>query len=119
MRIHKAVNLRRLRRSRRVASSIGVGRMRLSLFLSGKHIYAQVVDDVNSRTVVYANSCEKSFSVDGVRSNVLGATAVGHLIGERAVSAGVKEVAFDRGCRRYHGVVSAFADAARAAGLKF
>lgn len=119
MKVQKAVNLRKLRRSRRVASSIGVGRLRLSLFVSGKHVYAQVVDDVNSRTVVYANSCEKLFSVDGVRSNVLGATAVGQLIGKRAVSAGVKEVAFDRGCRRYHGVVSAFADAARAAGLEF
>lgn len=93
--------------------------MRLSLFVSGKHLYAQVIDDVNSRTVVFANSCEKLFSVDGVRSNVLGATAVGQLIGKRAVSAGVTEVAFDRGCRRYHGVVSAFADAARAAGLEF
>lgn len=119
VKIQKVVNLRRLRRSRRVASAIRNGRLRLSLCVSGKHVYAQVIDDVNSRTVAFANSCEKLFTVDSVRSNVLGATAVGRLIGERAVSAGVTEVAFDRGCRRYHGVVSAFADAVRAAGVQF
>lgn len=119
MKIQKLVALRKVRRARRTRSMLASGRFRLSLFVSCKHIYAQLIDDVNARTVVFANSCEKLFSDDGVGSNVSGAASVGKLIGERAVGFGVTKVAFDRGCRRYHGVVSAFADSARAAGLEF
>lgn len=119
MKIQKLVALRRVRRALRTRSGLASGRYRLTLFVSCKHIYAQLIDDVNATTLVFANSCEKGFSDSGIGSNVRGAASVGRLIGERAVGFGVQKVAFDRGSRRYHGVVSAFADSARAAGLEF
>lgn len=119
MKIQKLVALRRVRRALRTRSGLASGRYRLTLFVSCKHIYAQLIDDVNATTLVFANSCEKVFSDSGIGSNVRVAASVGRLIGERAVGYGVQKVAFDRGSRRYHGVVSAFADSARAAGLEF
>lgn len=119
MKMQKLVGLQKVRRALRTRSRLGQGRLRLSLFISCKHVYAQLIDDIDARTVVFASSCDKSLSVDSVRSNVDGAKIVGRMIGERAVGIGVKVVVFDRGSRRYHGVVSAFADAARSAGLDF
>ena len=119
MKIQKLFGLRKVRRASRTRSHLGHDRLRLSLFVSCKHVYAQLINDVTSQTVVFANSCEKSLRVNSVCSNVDGAKIVGRMIGERAFSIGIKAVTFDRGSRRYHGVVSAFADAARSAGLQF
>ena len=90
-------------------------RPRLAVFRSNKHIYAQVIDDVNGRTLASASTVEKSFA--GASSTVAAAKQVGKLVGERARSAGVATVVFDRGGNRYHGRVAAIADGAREAGL--
>ena len=91
------------------------GRPRLSVFRSGKHIYAQVIDDVSGTTLASASTVEKSFA--GASSTVAAAKQVGKLVGERARSAGVATVVFDRGGNRYHGRVAGIADGAREAGL--
>jgi large subunit ribosomal protein L18 len=111
---------RRKRRARiQIRRRIG-DRARLSVFRSSKHIYAQVIDDRQGRTVAAASSLEKDLRGTlrtGADSDA--AAAVGKLIGERALAAGVKEVVFDRGGRQYHGRVKALAEAAREAGLTF
>ncbi len=95
-------------------------RPRLSVYRSGKHIYAQLVDDHAGRTLATASSL-----VADVRgelksgANIAAAQAVGRAIAERAKAAGVTTVAFDRGGRMYHGRVKALADAAREGGLQF
>ncbi len=91
------------------------GRVRLSVFRSNKHIYAQVIDDATGRTLVSANSTEGS----GIGGNCSSAVEVGKRVAERAVEAGITEVTFDRGPFKYHGRVAALADAAREAGLSF
>ena len=98
----------------------GGGRPRLSVFRSGRHIYAQVIDDKAGSTLAAASTLDKGVR-DTVRSGAdkQAATAVGKLIAERAVAAGVKEVVFDRGAYLYHGRVKALADAAREGGLAF
>ncbi len=93
-------------------------RPRLSIFRSGKHIYAQVIDDGQALTVASASTNEK----DGKEAkswNVAAATSVGKKIAERTLAKGVKQVMFDRGGYIYHGRVKALADAAREAGLEF
>lgn len=96
------------------------GRVRLSVFRSSKHIYAQVIDDAAGRTLAAASSLETdlrgSLKTGADRD---AATAVGKLVAERALAAGVKEVVFDRGSYLYHGRVKALADAAREGGLAF
>ncbi len=96
------------------------GRKRLSVFRSGKHIYAQVIDDSAGRTLAAASSLEKPLR-EGLRSGAdkAAAAAVGKLLAERARAAGVQEVVFDRGAYLYHGRVKALADAAREGGLSF
>jgi large subunit ribosomal protein L18 len=91
-------------------------RPRLAVFRSVKHIYAQVIDDLNGRTLVSASSNEKSAANGG---NVAGAKNVGKSVAERAKEKGIKSVVFDRGGYLYHGRVKALAEAARAAGLEF
>jgi large subunit ribosomal protein L18 len=96
------------------------GRPRLSVFRSGKHIYAQVIDDKAGRTVAAASSVEKPMRADLKTGADKGAaTAVGKLVAERAIAAGIKEVVFDRGPYLYHGRVKALAEAAREGGLSF
>jgi large subunit ribosomal protein L18 len=96
------------------------GRPRLSVFRSGKHIYAQVIDDVQGRTLAAASSVDKTLRTELKNGgNKSAAAAVGKLVAERAVAAGVKEVVFDRGAYLYHGRVKALADAAREGGLAF
>jgi large subunit ribosomal protein L18 len=93
-------------------------RPRLSIFRSGKHIYAQVIDDAQAVTVASASTNEK----DGKEAkswNVAAATTVGKKIAERTLAKGVKQVMFDRGGYIYHGRVKALADAAREGGLEF
>ena len=94
------------------------GRPRLSVFRSGRHIYAQVIDDVAGATVASASTNEKDTKV-AKSWNVEAAKAVGKTIAERAIAKGVKRVVFDRGGYIYHGRVKALADAAREGGLEF
>ncbi len=96
------------------------GRPRLSVFRSGKNIYAQVIDDVAGRTVAAASSLDHDLRErlkSGADSDA--AAAVGKLVAERAVAAGVSQVVFDRGAYLYHGRVKALAEAAREGGLAF
>ena len=89
---------------------------RLSVFRSNKEIYAQLIDDVNGVTLLAASSREKGVSTG---TNVEVAAAVGKLIGEKALKAGLENVTFDRGGYLYHGRIQSLAEGARAAGLKF
>jgi large subunit ribosomal protein L18 len=91
-------------------------RPRLAVFRSVKHIYAQVIDDHEGKTLVAASSNEKNAANGG---NLAGAKAVGKAVAERAKDKGIKMVVFDRGGYLYHGRIKALADAARAAGLEF
>ena len=93
-------------------------RPRLAVFRSNKHITAQVIDDVAGRTLAAASTTESDLR-GGSTGNRAAATNVGRLIAERAKSAGVERVVFDRGGFLYHGRVAALADAAREAGLEF
>ncbi len=89
-------------------------RLRLSVFKSGRHISAQVIDDVKSITLASASTLEKDLRKPKKSNcNREIATVIGKLIGERAAKVGVKDVVFDKGGNRYHGVVKALADAAR------
>ena len=90
---------------------------RLSVFRSNKEIYAQLIDDVNGLTLLAASSREKEVSSKGTNTEI--ATAVGKLIAERSVKAGLENVTFDRGGYLYHGRIKSLAEGARAAGLKF
>jgi large subunit ribosomal protein L18 len=112
-----------VRRSRRVRHTLkrsANGRARLSVFRSSKHIYAQVIDDRDGKTLAAASSLDKDLKGSLPKGGDLeAAKAVGKLVAERAVKAGVKDVIFDRGGYLYHGRVKALADAAREAGLNF
>jgi large subunit ribosomal protein L18 len=105
---------RRIRRKIRGTSE----RPRLAVFRSLAHIYAQVIDDAQGRTLVSASTVEKNPVVKG-GGNVASAKAIGKLIAERAREKGIQKVVFDRGGYLYHGRVKALADAAREAGLEF
>jgi large subunit ribosomal protein L18 len=94
------------------------GRPRLSVHRSGKHIYAQIIDDAKGATMAAASTLEKGLKVKS-GANVEAAIEVGKLIAERAKKAGVGEVVFDRGGFLYHGRVKALAEAAREGGLQF
>lgn len=96
------------------------GRPRLAVFKSGKHIYAQVIDDSTGRTLAHASSLDTGLRKEGkVGANAATAGKVGTLVAERAKQKGVAKVVFDRGGYIYHGKVRALADAARKAGLEF
>ncbi|MBL8814055.1 MAG: 50S ribosomal protein L18 [Planctomycetaceae bacterium] len=96
------------------------GRPRLSVFRSNRHMYAQIIDDVAGKTLAAASTVDAAIAgPGGVGGNAEAAAKVGQLIAERAKSAGVTEVVFDRGTFRYHGRVAALAAAAREAGLDF
>ena len=90
---------------------------RLSVFRSNKEIYAQLIDDVNGVTLLAASSRDKGVDIKGTSVEV--ATAVGKLVAEKALKAGVDTVTFDRGGYLYHGRIKSLAEGARAAGLKF
>jgi large subunit ribosomal protein L18 len=111
---------RRTAKVRRNVRRAAGNRVRLSVFRSSKHIYAQVIDDVKSETVASASSLEKDMRTSlKTGANIEAAKAVGKRLAERAASKGVKQVVFDRGGYLYHGRVKALADAAREGGLKF
>ena len=109
------------RRRQRVRTSLrgtASGKPRLSVHRSGRHIYAQVIDDSAGRTVASASTLEKDLK-GASNATRDGAAAVGKAIAERAKQAGVSAVVFDRGGFLFHGRVKALADAAREGGLEF
>ena len=111
---------RRTARIRRTIRRAAGSRLRLSIFRSSEHIYAQVIDDLKGETVACASSIEKETRASlKTGANVDAAKAVGKLVAERALGKGIKDVVFDRGSYRYHGRVKALADAAREGGLNF
>jgi large subunit ribosomal protein L18 len=109
---------RRRQRVRTALRAKGNLRPRLSIHRSGRHIYAQVIDDEAGRTVASASSLDKDLqSTTGATAEA--AATVGKRVAERAVAAGVTKVVFDRGGFLFHGRVKALADAAREGGLEF
>ncbi len=122
MRQARAIVRQRKRRGVRVRNRLkrDATRPRLCVFRSGKHCYAQVIDDRQGRTLVAVSTLDKQFK-EQARSggNKAAAVLVGKTIAERAIQAGVKEVVFDRREYKYHGRVAALAQAARQAGLVF
>jgi large subunit ribosomal protein L18 len=118
MKAQKRLAVTRQRKRFRVRKSI-VGtpeRPRLSVFRSSKHIYAQMIDDLNGVTVAAAGTLKKA---GGKGSNILAAMEVGKRLAEAARTAGVTKAAFDRGHYKYHGRLKALADAVRAGGIQF
>lgn len=114
-------NATRLKRHIRIRKRVAGDdvRPRLSVYRSLNHIYAQVINDEEGQTLAAASSLDKDLRVTKNGGNIEGAQAVGKLIAERALAAGVTKVAFDRGGYLYHGRIKALADAAREAGLEF
>ena len=118
MDIKKAARLRRAKKSR--AHIRRLGRPLLTVFRSGRHIYAQVISSEDGNVLAAASTLQKDVKakLKGT-SNKEAAAAVGKAVAERAVKAGVKDVAFDRSGYRYHGRIKELADAAREVGLNF
>ncbi|HEX7752480.1 MAG TPA: 50S ribosomal protein L18 [Novosphingobium sp.] len=108
---------RRRRRVRTALKARAGGRPRLSVHRSGRHIYAQIIDDAEGRTVAAASTLVKGSK--SVGANVEAAAKVGKELAEAAKKAGVTSVVFDRGGFLFHGRVKALADAAREGGLEF
>ena len=116
----KALFARRKERVRIQIRKKAVGRIRLSVFRSGKHIYAQLIDDSKGVTLAQASSLDKEVKA-AVKSTstIEAAKKIGELIAKKGKEAKVKDVVFDRGGYLFHGRVKALADAAREAGLAF
>jgi large subunit ribosomal protein L18 len=112
-------NAARIKRHKRVRAKIfgTPERPRLCVFRSAKHIYAQIIDDVNGKTLVSASTMEKDFTEYG--GNADAAKKIGELVAKRALKAKIDAVVFDRGGFVYHGRVKALAEGAREGGLKF
>jgi large subunit ribosomal protein L18 len=114
--------LARLKRKRRIGKNLhgDSERPRLSIYRSGKHIYAQIIDDVESRTLVASSTLSAGFKAAEVGSGkVAAAKKVGQLVAALALEQGIKKVVFDRNGFIYHGRVKALADGAREGGLDF
>lgn len=109
---------KRRRRNRTALQARAGGRPRLSVHRSGKHIYAQVIDDAAGKTVAAASTLDKGARASN-GANIDAAKEVGKRVAEAAKKAGVTQVVFDRGGFLYHGRVKALADAAREGGLEF
>ncbi len=116
------VQVQRQRRQRRVRKRLfgTPERPRLAVFRSSKHIYAQVINDVNGTTLAAASTLDPEIRVrQPYGGNKTAAAVVGRVIAERAKQAGIDKICFDRRSYKYHGRVQALADAAREAGLQF
>jgi large subunit ribosomal protein L18 len=112
-------NISRLRRARRSRIRMReIGAVRLSIFRTPRHIYAQVISPLGDIVLASASTLDEQLR-SGKTGNVDAAKAVGKLIADRAKAVGVESVAFDRGGFKYHGRIKALADAAREAGLQF
>jgi large subunit ribosomal protein L18 len=94
-------------------------RPRLAVHFSGKHVYAQCIDDTTSQTIVFLSSLDKGLRDGGVKNNRDGVKTLAQAFAEKAKGAGISRVVFDRSGRLYHGRVKLFADTAREAGLEF
>lgn len=111
---------RRKQRNRAKIRKIRSKLPRLSVFRSGRHIYAQVINDVDGKTVAAASSIEADVAKQAPKGCTMeAAQLVGKTVAERAKTAGIEAVVFDRGGYKYHGRVKALADAAREGGLSF
>ena len=122
MKAQKLKQVRRLRRRNHVRRKITgtVERPRLTVFRSSKHIYAQLIDDLNGQTLAAASSVAPDLRKDvSYGGNIKAAQAVGKRLAEVAKEKGITKAAFDRGHYRYHGRIKALADAAREGGLQF
>ncbi|SON56057.1 50S ribosomal protein L18 [Hartmannibacter diazotrophicus] len=116
----KTTEERRRARVRRSIMKAANGRPRLSVHRTSQHIYAQVIDDKEGQTLAAASSLEKTMrEALKTGADTAAASAIGKLIAERALAAGVTKVVFDRGSFIYHGRVKALAEAAREGGLEF
>ncbi len=112
--------VRKIRRHRRLRNRVSgtAQKPRLSVFKSNLYMYAQLINDIDGKTIASASNLEKEFvTIKG--AGIAAAEAVGTLVAERAIEKGVKEVVFDRSGYQYHGCVKALAEAARKVGLKF
>ena len=109
---------RRRRRVRTALRARAAGKPRLSVHRSGRHIYAQIIDDASGKTVASASTLDKDLR-GKTGATAEGAAQVGKTLAERAKAAGVDRVVFDRGGFLFHGRVKALADAAREGGLEF
>ena len=120
MKVNKKI-LQKQKRRWRIRKKItgSAERPRLTVHLSNKHIYGQLIDDNAGKTLVYVSSLNKDLKGQSLKANIDGAQAVGKIVAEKAKDAGVEKVVFDRSGRIYHGCVKAFADAAREGGLTF
>jgi len=112
----KITRLRRARKTRLKMHELEA--VRLCVFRSSQHIYAQVISAEGNKVLANASTLDKELR-DGATGNIDAASKVGHLVATRAKAAGVSQVAFDRSGFKYHGRVKALADAAREAGLEF
>lgn len=122
MKTNNKIIARKNRRWRIRKTVIGTAeKPRLSIFCSLKHIYAQLTDDLNAKTLMTCGTLSKDLKsrVPSLKSNVKSATVLGELIAEKALAKGLKNVVFDRSGYKFHGKVKAFADAARGKGLVF
>lgn len=106
---------RKLRTRSKLRRPVKTDRLRLTVFRSSKHIYAQLIDDNKGLTVAEANS--KTLAAAGDKTTQ--AKAVGLALAEKAKAAGIEKVVFDRGAYRYHGRIKALAEGAREGGLSF
>ena len=117
--IQKAALLQKRKwRIRKTVTGTAV-RPRLSVKFSGKHIYAQAVDDAAGKTIVFLSTLDPEVRKGNVKGNVSGAKTLGVAFAAKAKAAGLTAVVFDRNGRPYHGRVKTFADAAREGGLTF
>ena len=113
-------NATRRKRHARVRAKLSgtSARPRLNVFRSNKHIYAQLIDDMNGVTLASASTLDKELTLEST-SNLEAAQKVGELVAKRAVEKGISAVVFDRGGYLYHGRIQVLADSARANGLQF
>jgi len=112
----------RIRRHTRIRKKVSGSpeRLRLSVYRSLNHIYAQLIDDTQGRTIVAASTLDKEFQSDkSHRGNIEAAKRVGALLARRALAKGIKKVVFDRSGYLYHGAIKALAEASREGGLEF
>ena len=123
MSLRERVAVSRKRRAFRVRNRVrrdAHGKLRLSVFRSNKHMYAQIIDDEAGKTLVSACTLDQEIAgPGGYGGNKEKSAQVGQLIAKRAAAQGIEAVVFDRGEYRYHGRIAALADAAREAGLSF
>ena len=111
----------RLRRARKTRAKIrGLGKPRLCIHRTPRHIYAQIIDGTGDKVLASASTLDRELRKNtSATGNAAAAAEIGKLVAERAKAAGISSVAFDRSGFRYHGRVKALADAARESGLEF